>query len=256
MYNIRIMRPEQFAGNALQAFLEEEKVATLAQLAHALAGPAPITVRRKLKDLSCLSSYSHAGKYYTLPKIAQWNDQGLWSWKGIRFSKHRTLKRTIEAWVVGSEAGYFEPELQKGLKVQVRVSLGNLLQEGRIGREKVSGLYLYGSPEAAARLRQTLARRSREGLELPGPQVLQHEIKAAILLFFSLLDEKQRRLYAGIESLKLGRGGDQTIAQWLGVHPRTVAKGREELLRRDMEIERTRRAGGGRPPLEKKRPKS
>jgi hypothetical protein len=34
------------------------------------------------------------------------------------------------------------------------------------------------------------------------------ELKAAILLFYSLLDEQQRRLFAGLESIKLGHGGD------------------------------------------------
>lgn len=256
MYNRIIMRTEHFAATLLENLFEKQKVATLPELQSALGCQARMTVFRKLNALSYLSSYSHAGRYYTLPQIAQWNDRGLWFCKEIRFSKEGTLKRTVERWVAGSEGGYFELELEKGLGVMVRGTLLDLLREDRLAREKVSGRYLYGSPEAGVRLRQTLARRSQEGYELPGPEALQHEIKAAILLFFSHLNEKQRRLYAGIESLKLGRGGDQQIAQWLGLHPQTIAKGREELLRRDIEIERIRRAGGGRPPLEKKRPKS
>jgi len=81
------------------------------------------------------------------------------------------------------------------------------------------------------------------------------ELKAAIVLFFSLLDEKQRRLYAGLESLKLGHGGDRRIADLLDLDPGTVSRGRSQLLARDIEVDRTRRAGAGRPPLEKKRPK-
>lgn len=256
MCNIIIMKTEQFAAAVLAGFLEKQKVATLDQLTSVLGCQAKITVWRKLKGLSYLSSYSHAGQYYTLPTVAQWNERGLWSWKEIRFSKEGTLKRTIETWVAGSESGYFEPELEQGLGVMVRGTLLNLLQEDRIAREKVSGRYLYGSAEPAVRIRQTLARRTQQGDALPGPEVLQHEIKAAILLFFSQLNEKQRRWYAALESLKRGRGGDQAIAQWLGLHPQTIAKGREELLKRDMEIERVRRAGGGRPFLEKKRLKS
>jgi hypothetical protein len=41
------------------------------------------------------------------------------------------------------------------------------------------------------------------------------EVKAAILLFYSLFDEQQRRLYPGLESLKLGRGGDRQLADSL-----------------------------------------
>jgi hypothetical protein len=81
-------------------------------------------------------------------------------------------------------------------------------------------------------------------------------LKAAIVLFFSLLDEKQRRWYAGLESLKLGYGGDQRIAGFIGMDPHTVAKGRRELLEQDLHRERIRKAGAGRKRVEKKRPKS
>jgi hypothetical protein len=68
-----------------------------------------------------------------------------------------------------------------------------------------------------------------------------------------LLDEQQRRLYAGLESLQLGHGGDEQMAQSLGLDAETVSRGRRELLRGEVQRERVRRAGGGRPRAEKKR---
>ena len=67
-----------------------------------------------------------------------------------------------------------------------------------------------------------------------------------------MLDERQRRLYAGLESLRHGRGGDSRVAAQLGMAPATVAKGRQQLLSGDYEAERTRKPGGGRKALEKK----
>jgi hypothetical protein len=87
-------------------------------------------------------------------------------------------------------------------------------------------------------------------LEVPA-----EEVKAAILLFYSLLDEQQRRLYAGLESLKLGRGGDRQLADFLDLDPHTVARGRQQLLAQDVEIDGARQAGAGRKRVEKKRPK-
>lgn len=84
-----------------------------------------------------------------------------------------------------------------------------------------------------------------------GHDVLAHEARAAIILFVSLLDEKQRRLYAGLESLRIGRGGDAAIARLLDLDAHTVAKGRYQLQERDLDIERVRRKGGGRPLLKK-----
>jgi hypothetical protein len=77
------------------------------------------------------------------------------------------------------------------------------------------------------------------------------ELKTAILLFYSLLDEQQRRLYAGLEALKLGRSGDRQLAELLDLDPHTVARGRHELMNQDVEVERARRIGGGRKPVEK-----
>jgi hypothetical protein len=56
--------------------------------------------------------------------------------------------------------------------------------------------------------------------------------------------------------LKTGRGGDVRIAKLLGLDRGTVARGRQELLRQQMDTERVRREGGGRPSVEKKRQKS
>jgi hypothetical protein len=81
------------------------------------------------------------------------------------------------------------------------------------------------------------------------------ELKAAILLFYSLLDEQQRRLFAGLESIRRGRGGDTLLGDFLGLDVHTVARGRQQLLEQNVVPGQTRRAGGGRTSTEKKRPK-
>ena len=84
---------------------------------------------------------------------------------------------------------------------------------------------------------------------------LSPELRAAIVLFYSLLDEKQRRLYAGLEAHKLGHGGDRHMADFLGIGVHTVARGRQELFSNRVQRDRVRSAGGGRKAVEKKRPK-
>ena len=81
------------------------------------------------------------------------------------------------------------------------------------------------------------------------------ELRAAVVLFASLLDERQRRLFAGLEALKCGWGGDRRIAQLLGIDPSTGRR-RPAATRRARRQIRGARAGGGRPPTEKKRRKS
>ncbi len=47
--------------------------------------------------------------------------------------------------------------------------------------------------------------------------------------FYNSLNEKDRRCYAGVEALKIGRGGQGYIADVLGCNRRTVRKGVNEV---------------------------
>ena len=128
-------------------------------------------------------------------------------------------------------------------------------------REQLFGRYLYLATDAGTRKQQLLARQVHEAQPCTlglgaGVRVLPEELNAATVLFYSLLDEKQRRVHAGLEALKIGHGGHQQIAQLLGMDPSTVARGRRELLTRDVQIERVRRTGGGRRTVQKKPRKS
>jgi hypothetical protein len=67
-----------------------------------------------------------------------------------------------------------------------------------------------------------------------------------------VLDEQQRCLYAGLQSLQLG--GDRQIADLLHLDPHSVAKGRGQLMGHDAKVGRVRAVGGGRKRVEKKRP--
>ena len=79
------------------------------------------------------------------------------------------------------------------------------------------------------------------------------EIVDYLTTFLRMLDEKQTRLYLGLESLKLGHGGDSLIADLAGVNFKTVARGRSELQSKGITAERVRESRAGRPPIKKKR---
>ena len=75
------------------------------------------------------------------------------------------------------------------------------------------------------------------------------KIKMLMQLHYSRLGERDRRHYAALESLKLGRGGITYICKVLGVDRGTVIQGRKELTDPDsypVPPGRQRKAGGGR----------
>lgn len=251
------MRPTVFSSDVLRQFLRRNRIATLPQLKQLLGTAADITVFRKLKELSYRTSYSHRGSFYTLDELAGFDDRGLWSFNSVWFSSRGTLVATAEDFVTQSKAGYFASELEELLHVPVKEPLLQLVAQGRIARQTVSDLYLYCAGDSPARkqqlqARQALSTQSAAASAGVPPGNVSDELRAAIVLFASLLDEQQRRLYAGLESLQLG--SDRQIADLLGLDPHTVAKGRRQLLAQDVEADRVRAIGGGRKPVEKKRP--
>lgn len=250
------MKTTKYQLSLLEDYFERKKIATMADLKAALTTNVNMTIFRKLKELSYYSSYSDQGKYYALAKHIKFDAQGLWSYRGVFFSKYGTLRSTAKAFVEQSEAGYTVNELSDLLHVAVKQPLFTLYRNHQLYRAKISGVYIYFSNNKQIQQQQIILRH-RKATELAirpddsKSDLLAHELKAAIILFFSTLDEKQRRLYAGLEALKLGYGGDKRIASLLEVDVHTVSKGRQQLLTRDFPKDGVRSKGGGKPAIKK-----
>ena len=259
--NSIIMNKAKYSIQAIEKFLKHHKIATFDQLKAALGNPARCTVFRKLANLEYLSSYSHRGKYYTLRSIARFNALGLWDYRSVWFSRFGNLLDTTETLVKSSEAGYTATELKEVLHVKTKHALTQLVRSRRIQREPFESVYVYLSGEDHIADQQRKARKSHlknsfASVVIVNPDLAVEEAKATILLFCSMLNERQRRLYAGLESLKLGHGGDAHIASLLGMDPHTVARGRQELMSGELPHDRVRAAGAGRLLQEKKRRRS
>jgi hypothetical protein len=211
-----------FPRERLLTLFQKEKVVTMPQLKAALGTTVDGTVFRKLRTLPYRSSYSHRGAYYTLDSLAPFDARGLWSHKGICFSRQGTLLETAAVLVESSPAGYLVSELEALVQVPVKDPLRQLVQTGRLQRREVAGRYLYCAAPRARQQEQWVARQAQDH---PDPQ-----LATAVALFYGLLDEQQRRLYAGLESLERGHGGDRRMAELLGLDVETVARGRKELL--------------------------
>ena len=150
--------------------------------------------------------------------LAHYDEFGLWSYHDIHFSRHGTLLDTAATLVTKAPAGYFTHELEAVVQVAAKDALRQLTQHGRLYRREWQGRYLYCATERGLRQQQWAARQAQ--------QRPQDDLQSAIVLFYGLLDEQQRRLYAGLESLEWGHGGDQRMAQLFGLDVDTVARGR------------------------------
>jgi hypothetical protein len=251
-----IMRPVIIHHDAIKSLLKQQKVVTLDEIKNALGTKSSATAYRKRAELKYLSSYSHGSRFYTLNNIVRFNKQGLWSFNSVCFSVHGTLLATLEHLISTAEEGLFANQLKDMLHVDVNTSLTKRFKLNTVSREKLLGHSLYCSTESEikkgqmAKRQASMAGQSTRAIVM-GDHWVDDEIKAAIILFVSLLDEKQRRLFAGLESMQFGHGGDKWIAELVSFDPHTVAKGRRQLLARDIQFEGVSASGAGRPEVKK-----
>lgn len=255
------MRQISYSSDVVQSFLNSHLVASMDQLKDVLGTSATSTILRRLVELDYLSSFSHRGSFYTLRSIAEFDKLGLWHHEEASFSRHGNLIDTCHALVSTSQNGFSVAELDEIVAVETKRPLRQLYRDEKIARSKLDGVFVYFSRELNRRrqqqqMRSDIAEKKAVATASASAGSRSDEVKAAIILFFSALNEKQRRLFAGLESLKHGHGGDRFIAGLLHLDPHTVAKGRRELIDQDVNLDNVRKKGGGRKSVEKKRRKS
>src|SRR6266496_412626 len=168
----------------LETLFSRKPVARLNELRRTL-NCSGRTVFRVLSRMGYLSSYSHAGRYYTLERIPSFDPEGLWAHAGVLFSRYGTLRATIVELVGKALAGYTHAELQLRLQLRVHDTLHDLVSAGEIGRTEIERLYLYVSVEPAKAEAQVAERQKRDAratllARLPEPPVVIEVLLAVI----------------------------------------------------------------------------
>ena len=92
------------------------------------------TARRRLKLWEAHTSYNENGRFYTLPSIPEFDANGLWGHRSIRFSKYGNLKQTTINLIKRSKAGLDAAEISDRLEIYVRSFLSALQKHTDIRR--------------------------------------------------------------------------------------------------------------------------
>ena len=150
------MRIERYHSDDLKRLILKNKMSNMVEMKEVIGTKVDATIFRKLRELDYLRSYSHRGKYYTIPEVAEFDTKGLWSCRDVHFSKQGSLLNAIEYHVDRSVSGYFEYEIESLLHVTVRAAVLKLLKENKISRQKIAGRYLYCSSSPGYPLKNNL----------------------------------------------------------------------------------------------------
>ncbi len=153
------MRPVQFSADSILDPFYQHKILTREEHRE-LCGCSAMTTWRVLRKHGYLSSYNANARYYTLIDIPEFDDQGLWSYRGIRFSKFGSLNSTMVELITRSSQGKTAREMEAELGItNARTTLIKLHKEGKVSRTKVKGVFVYLAVDPELRERQ---RRLRE----------------------------------------------------------------------------------------------
>jgi len=157
------MPPERNYLIALETLFQRKHVVLLDELRNALQTHSRTTIFRVLTSVGYHTSYSHAGRFYTLKEIPKFNDLGIWFWRDVGFSALGTLRATAVALVEQAPAGQTHDELQHQLRLRLHDTLRDLVEAKALTRQLWEDVYVYlnANREAAAAQwakRQTLVR--------------------------------------------------------------------------------------------------
>jgi len=123
------------------------KVVTIEQLVDLLESSV-ITARRQLKKWKAYTSFNMNGRYYTLPEIPRFDENGIWKYERILFSKYGTLAQTICQLIRGSKTGLSARQIAQVVEVASNSSVFSHLQSiPGIRRERHQGRFVYFSDE-------------------------------------------------------------------------------------------------------------
>lgn len=190
------MLAKALAQEALEKLFQQQPVATIADIFTCLQTRSRMSCFRRLRELGYHSSYSHAGKYYTLTTIPHFDVRGLWSFQGIGFSRSGNLKQTIVTLVEKSSSGFTHRQLEKLLQVRVHNTVLDLVRRQRICRERVGGAFVYLSADHGKAKEQLACFQKQRFSATPGrlPDWILIEVLAAIIRCSDYLPEPSQVL--------------------------------------------------------------
>lgn len=121
----------------------QQKIITIDQLVKLLTCSV-ITARRRLKKWQTYTSINKNGRYYTLPQIPVFDENDLWWYQTVLFSKHGNLTKTIVELIRTSQKGLSTVEIADIVDLAPNSSfLSRIKNVPGVRREKHQGRFVY-----------------------------------------------------------------------------------------------------------------
>ena len=188
------------------------------------------TVQRRLKQWQCYNSYNHNGGYYALPDGVEFDDNGIWRYGDIFFSKFGNLKETVVGVIGVSHAGLSARELSELLGLNAHSFLSQFANVNVIRREKIGPHYVYFSFDP---IRAQVQQQNRLADEKLGKDSRKLSHAAVVTVLVTLLKKPDVDVDELAKSLRMKGlwGTPKLVAELLQDHDLTLKKTGDETHR-------------------------
>lgn len=157
--SLREVKMSARSAQQLEKLFDVKPVIVLKEMQKALDSASRATIFRLLVKVSYCRSYNRNGMYYTKHDPTRYDKHGLFSYKGIHFSRDGNLAATAARLIRESSFGHTQRELQELLQVRVQTSLLTMVHDKQLARCKVARQFIYLHPDSEIRMEQLAKRR-------------------------------------------------------------------------------------------------
>jgi len=133
---------------AIKKTIWQEKAVSFDAISRSMTHSS-VTLRRDLKTLQAITSYTHRGRYVTLPDIAKFNTHGIWFFRGVGFSRFNNSLELIVSVIETSKQGITKQEIEALLHIRISKQIQILLEQELLYRVKIGAKYVYLPSETA-----------------------------------------------------------------------------------------------------------
>jgi hypothetical protein len=115
-----------------------------------------VTLRRDIRQINGITSYTHQGRFITLKDIPKFDNNGIWFYRKVGFTKYKNSLELIVHLINNTREGLSREQIQEILKIQIYQQIQTLLKRNELYRSKVGNKYVYLPEELAKNQKKRL----------------------------------------------------------------------------------------------------
>ncbi len=136
------MRNTEDRQQLVKDFIRPKKVVAFKQI-YEQVFCSELTLRKDIRQIGGITSYTHQRSFITLGDIPSFDQDGIWFFRGIGFTKYESSLDLIIHLIDSSESGMTREQIQEIMNIQICQQIQILLKRKELHRVKIGKKYCY-----------------------------------------------------------------------------------------------------------------